>query len=69
MEWMLALTVFATFLCTDVELMPEKTRQRDRVATETEPVNGNDRPCDCRQFTPLWGRVYYFRIQLVTLTS
>ena len=58
--------------------MPEKkkkkkTRERDRVAAKTEPVNGNDRPTDCwlcgQEVLAAVGIVYYFRIQLVTITS
>ena len=50
--------------------MPEKTREGDRVAAKPEPVNGNDRPTDCRlggeEVRAAVGRVHYFRIQLVT---
>ena len=28
--------------------MPEKTRATERVAAKSEPVNGKDRPTDCR---------------------
>ena len=73
MGWMLALAVFATCMCTGFYLMPKNTRERDRVAAKTEPVNGNDRPTDCRLFVQevcaAVGRVFYFRIQSVTINS
>ena len=51
----------------------KKTRERDRVAAKTEPVNGNDRPTDYRpcvqEVRAAVGRVHYFHIQLVTITS
>ena len=63
-------------MCTDVKLMSEKQergRERKEVAAKTEPENGNDRPTDCRlrgqDFFAAVGRVYYFRMQLVTITS
>ena len=50
-----------------------KTRERDRVAAKTEPVNGNDKPSDCQlcgqEVRAAVERVYYFRIQLGTITS
>ena len=49
MGWMLALAVFATCMCTDVELMPEK-QERERVAAKIVPMNGYDRPTDCRLY-------------------
>ena len=70
---MLALAVFATRMCTDVQLMPEKTRQWNRTAAKTDPVDSTGRPTDrrlCgREVCAAERRVYYFRIQLVTITS
>ena len=51
----------------------KREREGDRVGAKTEQVNGNDRPTDCRlcgqEVRAAVGRVYYFLIQLVTITS
>ena len=64
MGWMLALAMFATYMCTDIELIPEKKKlkkqERERAAAKTDPVDCNDRPkltADyvAKKFAPRWG--------------